>query len=126
MAENTKDMRLDTTGDAGMAAHDGDATSCCCCGEARYKNTERSEEFQANLQRRLNRAIGQLGGVKQMIEDNRYCGDVLTQLAAVESAVRRISDMVLQNHMETCVVEKIRQGDDEVVDELMQLIKKFK
>ena len=54
--------------------------------ECKYKSTPRDEEFQANLQRRLNRAIGQLGGVKAMLDDNRYCGDVLLQLAAAEKA----------------------------------------
>ena len=47
--------------------------------------------------------IGQLGGVKTMIDDNRYCADVLTQLAAAESAVHSISAVVLRNHLETCV-----------------------
>ena len=66
------------------------------------------------MQKRLNRAIGQLNGVKAMIEDNRYRGDVLTQLAAAESAVRRVSEMVLAEHMRTCVVEEVRAGNDEV------------
>ena len=60
-----------------------------------------------------------------MIDDNRYCGDVLTQLAAAESAVHSISAVMLQNHLETCVVEQIRRGNVEVVDEVMQLMKKF-
>ena len=95
----------------------------CCC--AKYKATPRGEEFQADLQRRLNRAIGQLNGVKAMLDDNRYCGDVLVQLAAAESAVHRIAEIVLQDHMETCVVEQVRAGNVEVVDEAMRLIKKF-
>ena len=74
---------------------------------------------------RLNRAIGQLNGVKAMIEDDRYCGDVLTQLAAAESAVRAVSRMVMQDHLKTCVVERIQQGDTEVVDEVMDLLRKF-
>ena len=97
--------------------------SACCC--AKYKATPRGEEFQADLQRRLNRAIGQLNGVKAMIDDNRYCGDVLTQLAAAESAVHRVSEMILRNHMQTCVVEQIRAGHDEIVDEAMDLIHRF-
>lgn len=82
-------------------------------------------ELQADMQKRLNRAIGQLTGVKAMIEDNRYCGDVLTQLAAVESAVRRVSEMVLAEHMRTCVVEEVRAGNDEVIDEVMALMRRF-
>lgn len=94
----------------------------CSC---RHKDKPRSAELQADVQRRLNRAIGQLNGVKAMIDDNRYCGDVLTQLAAAESAVRRVSEMLLQEHMETCVVQEIRNGNDEVVDEAMALIRRF-
>lgn len=94
--------------------------------ECRHKDTERSREFQENLQKRLNRAIGQLNGVKTMIDDNRYCGDVLVQLAAAEAAVRRISELVLHDHLETCVVEQIQAGNTEVVDEVMGLIHRFR
>lgn len=94
----------------------------CAC---RHKHTPRSEDTQKNIQRRLNRAIGQLNGVKDMIDDNRYCGDVLTQLAAVESAVRRVSEIVLREHMRTCVVEEIQAGNEEVVDEVMDLMRRF-
>ena len=91
----------------------------------KHKATPRSAELQADVQRRLNRAIGQLNGVKAMVEDNRYCGDVLTQLAAAESAVRRVSELLLREHLRTCVVEEVRAGNDEVVDEVVDLIRKF-
>lgn len=94
--------------------------------EKKHKNTPRSKELQDDVTKRLNRAIGQLNGVKAMVEDNRYCGDVLTQLAAAESAVRRVSEMILQEHMRTCVVEQIREGNDDVVDEVMELMHRFK
>ena len=110
--------RADRTGRADQA----DQASDCPC---RHKSTPRSMELQADMQKRLNRAIGQLTGVKAMIEDNRYCGDVLTQLAAAESAVRRVSEMVLAEHMRTCVVEEVRAGNDEVIDEVMALIRRF-
>ena len=104
------------------AAFSSRPASTCCCHR---KETPRSEELQADLHRRLNRVIGQLGGVKAMLDDNRYCGDVLVQLAAAESAVRSISSRLLQNHLETCVVEQIQRGNVEVVDEVMQLMRKF-
>lgn len=110
--------RADRTGRADQA----DQASDCPC---RHKSTPRSMELQADMQKRLNRAIGQLTGVKGMIEDNRYCGDVLTQLAAAESAVRRVSEMVLAEHMRTCVVEEVRAGNDEVIDEVMALMRRF-
>ena len=91
----------------------------------RHKNTPRSAEFQNDLQKRLNRIMGQLNGVKGMIEDNRYCGDVLTQLAAAESGLRSVSRLLLEDHLETCVVEKIQAGDTEVIDEVMTLLKRL-
>ena len=117
--------------DANKVSADGEPAACeskgaraqnCCC---HHKATPRSEELQCNLQKRLNRAIGQLNGVKAMIDDNRYCGDVLIQLSAVQSAVGKVSQLVLKNHMETCVVEQIRQGNDQVVEEALGLIKRF-
>ena len=94
------------------------------CG-CHHKATPRSQQMQDDLQKRLNRVIGQLNGVKAMIDDNRYCGDVLVQLSAAESAVHSISAIMLQNHLETCVVEQIEQGNTQIIDEAMQLIKKF-
>ena len=94
------------------------------CG-CHLKNTPRADELQADLQKRLNRAIGQLNGVKGMIDDNRYCGDVLMQLAAAEKALLRVSELILQDHMRTCVVEQIREGNDEVVDEVIDLLRRF-
>ena len=107
-------------GDGAPGAAQTETAACC-----HHKETPRSAQFQADLQRRLNRAIGQLNGVKGMLDDNRYCGDVLTQLAAAESAIRSVSGMLLQDHLETCVVEQIRRGNDEVVEEVMQLVKRF-
>ncbi len=95
----------------------------CCC---RYKNTPRSQQTVHMLQMRLNRMIGQLNGIKKMLDDNRYCGDILIQIAAVENALQKFGYLVLKDHMETCVAEKIRMGNNEVIDETIDLIKKLK
>jgi len=95
----------------------------CCC---RYKNTPRSEQTLRQLQNRLNRMIGQLNGIKKMLDDNRYCGDILIQITAVENALQNLGYMVLQDHMETCVVEEIQKGNVQIVDEAVGLIKKLK
>ncbi len=95
----------------------------CCCHQ---KHTPRNDELQRSLQNRLSRMIGQLNGIKGMLEDNRYCGDVLTQVAAVQSALQSFASIVLQDHMETCVVEQIQQGNLEVVDEVVDLVRKLK
>ncbi len=96
---------------------------CNCC---KTKSTPRSEENQKALQNRLNRMIGQLGGIKKMIDDNRYCGDILTQIAAVESALQNFGYVILKDHLETCVTEKIKDGDEEIIDETIDLIKKLR
>ncbi|MBB3171316.1 metal-sensing transcriptional repressor [Parvibacter caecicola] len=97
------------------------AEGCCC----HHKKTPRSAELQADVQKRLNRAIGQLNGVKAMIDENRYCGDVLTQLAAAESAIRRVRELLLKEHMETCVVEEVQAGNTAVIDEVLKLMRNF-
>ena len=100
-----------------------DAVACPRCGS--LKHTPRSPELKADVTRRINRAVGQLNGIRAMVEEDRYCGDVLTQLAAVESAVKAISREVMRDHLETCVVERIQAGDTEVTDEVMDLFRKF-
>ncbi len=95
----------------------------CCC---KTKATPRSEESQRTLQNRLNRMIGQLGGIKNMIDNNRYCGDILNQIAAVESALQNFGYIILQDHLETCVTEEIKNGNSAITDEVIDLIKKLK
>ena len=78
------------------------------------------------LRNRINRMIGQLNGINKMLEENRYCGEVLTQIAAVESALRNVGYLVLQEHMETCVVEEIQKGNLDVVEEALELVKRLR
>jgi DNA-binding FrmR family transcriptional regulator len=95
--------------------------TCCCT----HKHTPRSDELKRDVEKRINRAVGQLNGIKAMVADDRYCGDVLTQLAAVEKAVASISRIVMRDHLETCVTERIQAGDTTAVDEVMDLLRKF-
>ena len=95
-----------------------------CCPH--HKATPRSEKEFRQLQNRLKRMIGQLNGISKMLDDNRYCGDILIQVAAVESALQSFGYLVLQDHLETCVVEEIQKGNTQIVDEAVELIKKLK
>ncbi len=61
-----------------------------------------------------------------MVEEDRYCGDILMQIAAVESALQALGYVVLQDHMESCVVEEIQKGNTAIVDEAIELVKKLK
>ena len=91
----------------------------------RHKATPRGEKELRQLQNRLKRMMGQLGGIANMLEDNRYCGDILMQVAAVESALQALGYVMLQDHMETCVVEEIQNGNTAIVDEAIELVKKL-
>lgn len=61
-----------------------------------------------------------------MLADNRYCGDILIQLSAVESALQSFGYMVLSDHLKTCVVENIKDGNLAILDETVDLVKKLK
>ena len=74
----------------------------------------------------MNRIAGQVAGIQRMLDDNRYCGDILTQIAAVESALQSVGYLVLQEHMRSCVAEGVREGRDEMLDEAVELMKKLK
>lgn len=102
--------------------HDKTPSECCC----QQKNTPRSEQTLRQLRNRINRIIGQLNGIQKMLDENRYCGDVLTQIAAAESALQSVGYIVLQEHMQTCVAEQIKMGNTEIMIEAVDLIKKLK
>ncbi len=101
----------------------GEVERCCAC---KWKETPRKPEDLKALKNRLSRLQGQLNGIGRMLDENRYCGDILIQIAAVESALQSFGHLILQKHMETCVQEKIKQGDKEVIAETLELIKKLR
>lgn len=92
-----------------------------CC----ERITEREQKLQASLITRLNRIEGQVRGVKGMIERNAYCDDVIAQVSAAQAALDSVSKMILENHIRCCLVNKIRNGEDEIVDELIVTIGKL-
>ncbi len=89
------------------------------------EKTIREENLKHDLDKRLNKIIGQVNGIKKMIENDRYCADVIIQLSAVEKSIRSVSNIILENHMKHCVSSAIKNGDDSKIDEVMDLIKRF-
>ena len=89
------------------------------------KTKERSEQEYKSLINRLNRIEGQIRGIKGMVENNAYCTDILVQAAAVSAALNAFSRELLSNHIHTCVADNIRNGNDEVIDELMDTLRKL-
>ena len=89
---------------------------------AHYKHTPRDEGEIKGLVNRLNRIVGQLNGIKKMVEENRYCGEILVQVSAVESAVRAFGYPILEEQRATRVSEKLRAGDESLVSATEELI----
>ena len=89
------------------------------------RKTYRTEEEKKQLIHRLNRISGQVEGIKKMIEEDRYCDDLLTQLLAVDKAVKSLSSVILEKHMYSCIKKEVSEGNLEVVDEVMQLLRRY-
>ncbi len=94
-----------------------------CCHR---KHTPRDAAAVRQLRNRLNRMVGQLNGIGRMLDENRYCGDILIQIAAVEKALQNFGYVILKEHMESCVVEEIQSGNLAIMDEAVELMKKLK
>ena len=89
------------------------------------KKTCRSDEEKKAITNRINRIEGQLHGVKKMIQNDTYCNDVLVQLSAIEKSVKSLSNHVLENHLYSCVYNDLEKGNLSIVDELVDLFKRF-
>ena len=96
--------------------------TCPCCEE---KTTQRSQEEKTKLIHRLNRIEGQIRGIRGMIERDAYCNDILIQSAAVNAAVNAFNKDLITRHLHSCVARDLRQGKDEVIDELAATLQKL-
>lgn len=94
----------------------------CCCNK---KTTQRSEEQMKKLTNRLSRIEGQIRGIRSMVESGAYCNDILVQSAAVTAAMNGFNRELLASHIRSCVVRDIRNGDDQVVDELVETLQRL-
>ena len=92
-----------------------------CCNRTKH----RSEKETKDLITRLSRIEGQVRGIKNMVEEERYCVEILNQVSAVQAALNSFNKELLANHIHTCVVDDIQGGNVEVVDELCETIKKL-
>jgi DNA-binding FrmR family transcriptional regulator len=101
--------------------HSDNTTADNCCG----RKKKRSEEEFRSLMNRLKRIEGQVRGVEKMLENDAYCPDILTQVSAINSALNSFNKELLASHMKSCVVNDIREGKDEVIDELVSTLQKI-
>lgn len=94
---------------------------CNCC----HKTKERTPDEHKALINRLNRIEGQIRGIKKMVEQDAYCTDIITQVAAANSALNSFNKELLSTHIKTCVAEDIRAGKEETVDDLLATLQKL-
>lgn len=103
-----------------MGLEVNDMKNDCC-----QKTTKRTEEQRKAIDTRINKIIGQLNGVKKMVESDRYCEDILIQLSAIDKSVKSLANVVLNHHLHNCIVSSIRNGDESVVEEISDIFKRF-
>lgn len=96
-----------------------------CNPESAERKSHHSDKTKQNLITRLNRVEGQIRGIKGLIEKDTYCDDVITQISATQAALNSVAKLLLEGHMKSCVVERIQEGDHEVIDELLTTIQRL-
>ena len=89
------------------------------------RKSHHSETVKKNLVSRLNRIEGQIRGVKGLIEKDTYCDDVITQISAIQSALNSVSKILLEGHLKGCVMDRINEGDLDVLDEVLVTVHKL-
>lgn len=85
---------------------------------------EKHEHTKAVLNR-MSRAIGHLNAVKKMVEEGRDCSEVLIQLSAIRSEITNVSKVILKDHLEHCIVDAVRENNDEAIANLKGAIEKL-
>lgn len=92
-----------------------------CCKKTKI----RTPEVYTSLIHRLNRIEGQVRGIRKMLESDAYCTDIITQVTAATAALNAFNKELLSDHIKTCVAENVRQGNDEIIDELLNTLQKL-
>jgi DNA-binding FrmR family transcriptional regulator len=95
------------------------------CPHCSGKHKEREDKEKKDLMNRLKRIEGQVRGVEGMLENDAYCTDILMQVSAITCALNSFNKVLLAQHMRTCVADNIREGNDEVIDELVVTLQKL-
>jgi CsoR family transcriptional regulator, copper-sensing transcriptional repressor len=100
-------------------------TEMHCHSDSSNRKSHHPEHIKKDLMNRLNRIEGQIRGIKGMVEKDVYCDDIITQLSASQSALNSVAKVLLQWHLKGCVVDRLTEGDEEVLDELIVTIQKL-
>lgn len=98
---------------------------CNLCEKDNCKTTHREEQTKKKINKRLKTIEGQIRGIENMIEEDKYCRDILIQLLAVNKSIKSLSTEILKNHLSRCVVDEIKNNNIEIIDEVMDLVGRF-
>ena len=98
-----------------------ECNNCLNCS----RSTHRDSDTKKRINRRLKTIEGQIRGIQNMIDDDKYCKDILVQLLAIDKSIKSVSNEILKDHLSTCVVRDIKNGNTEVIDEVMELIRRL-
>lgn len=93
----------------------------CCC----HKTKARTEKEYKDLMNRLNRIEGQIRGIKGMLEKDAYCTDIIMQVSAVTAALNSFNRELLSNHIKTCVIQDVKDGKEDTIDDLLKTLQKL-
>jgi len=93
---------------------------CCHINDIEEHNIDKKKMLN-----RLNRIEGQVNGIKKMVESDIYCDDILNQISSIKSALNGLSKVLLERHLKNCVIDKIKNNDDEIIQELLSTIHKM-
>ena len=115
--------------------------NCCCGADAQSglqgsgadaqsapsfceRHKHRTDKEYKDLMNRLKRIEGQVRGVQNMLENDAYCPDIMVQVSAINCALNSFNKQLLASHIRSCVVDDIKQGKDQTIDELVQTLQK--
>ncbi|WP_371369514.1 Copper-sensing transcriptional repressor CsoR [Sporomusa rhizae] len=85
-----------------------------------------NEKEKSGISKRMRRICGQINGIDKMIDDGRYCVDILQQIMAARAALNQVALIIIESHTKSCVVNAIKENrTDEAVEELMEVLSKF-
>ena len=94
------------------------------CEKCEVRHKDRTEEEKKKLVNRLKKAEGQIRGIQKMVEEDSYCPDILIQVSAVTNALNSFNKELLACHIKSCVKEDIKAGNDETINELVEVLQK--
>lgn len=98
---------------------------CQTCKKENFKTTYRDEQTKKKINKRLKTIEGQIRGIENMINQDKYCSDILIQLLAINKSIKSLSTEILKEHLSHCVVNDIKNNNIDTIDEVMKLIGKF-